>query len=439
LLAAYRDTWRATGPAGRWFLIGGALYAVRLLTFTVAFPLYAKARGFDAGEIGWLIGGLSLSLFLFGVPVTILGTRGHARALLIAGPIFGATGQLLLILSRDDGFLLAFLGTLLSGMVSTMFWILGDPLLAATTPPSRRAHVYALKFSLVTGGFALGGGLGGWIPATLERVAGVGAEPALAATMAAVALLDVAQVVAYALMSPVPTSAVTAAPATVAARSSATGSPTVWLVLFLLAAPEMGMAAGHQAIRPFLPLFFDERHGLSAGSIGTTMAGLALAGGVGVLFVPSIAARFGNLRTIAGLRLVACLAIALWFSGVGIMAVVAMMLVYYVVCDGTGATFITEAMERLPIDRRTAFTGLYAMLWSAASFAAATASGALQGHPSGGFGVAFGLGVIGYLGSAIWISLVFPRLPRLVHPDLEVTGAAGRPDRMRDDLIATRE
>jgi hypothetical protein len=121
VLGSYRDTWRATGPAGRRFLAGGMLYAVRLLTFTVAFPLFAKSRGFDSGEIGWLIGGHALSLFVFGVPVTFFGGRGHTRLLLMAGPLVGALGQAVILTAPDRAFALTFVGCLLSGMVSTMF------------------------------------------------------------------------------------------------------------------------------------------------------------------------------------------------------------------------------------------------------------------------------------------------------------------------------
>jgi MFS family permease len=439
VLGDYRETWRATGPAGRRFLTGGVLYAVRFLMFAVAFPLFAKARGFDSGDIGWLVGGASISLFVFGVPVTFLGARGHTRALLMAGPLLGAVGQVIILAAPSGAFALTFLGTLLSGMVSTMFWILGDPLLAATTPASRRAHVFALKFSLVTGGMALGGGLGGWIPAGLQSVFGVSEEKALAATMAAVAILDCAQIVAYAAMpaAAVPRPVRRVSTKAVGVRDRPTRS--AWPMLLLLAMPEAGMAVGHNSIRPFLSVFFEEQHGLSTGVIGTIMAGLALAGGVGALFLPGIAHRIGNLRTIALFRGIAATAVLLCFSGVGVGAVVGLLFVYYAVADGTEATFITEAMERVPADLRTPFSGLYAMLWSAASFIAAAASGAIQGRPGGGFGAAFGLGVAGYAFSIAWIVVVYPRLPHL-------TGHMGKspletisPESSREELATVRD
>jgi MFS family permease len=439
VLGDYRETWRATGPAGRRFLTGGVLYAVRFLMFAVAFPLFAKARGFDSGDIGWLVGGASISLFVFGVPVTWLGARGHTRLLLMTGALLGALGQVVILAAPAGAFALTLLGTLLSGMVSTMFWILGDPLLAATTPASRRAHVFALKFSLVTGGMALGGGLGGWVPASLQSFFGVTEARALAATMLTVAILDCAQIVAYGAMPgaavPRPIRRVSTRPVGVHGERAR----SAWPLLVLLAMPEAGMAVGHNSIRPFLSVFFEERLGFSTGVIGTVMAGLALAGGVGALFLPGIALRLGNLRTIAIFRGIAATAVLLCFSGVGVVAVVGLLFVYYAVADGTEATFITEAMDRVPADLRTPFSGLYAMLWSAASFAAAAASGAIQDRPGGGFGAAFGLGVIGYAFSIVWIATVFPRLPHLAGQREEPSTNGLARESARDELAVASE
>ncbi len=435
MLGSYRDTWRATGPAGRRFLTGGVLYAVRMMTFTVSFPLFLKAKGFDSGDIGWLVGGAALSLFVFGIPVTILGAKGHTRLLLMAGPGLAALGQVVILVAADGAFMLTFFGSLLTGMVGTMFWILGDPLLAATTPPSHRAHVFALKFSLFTGGMSLGGGLGGWIPAGLESFAGISEERALAATMVVVALLDCAQSIAYAL---IPAGAVPrpAPRIATAVRTAGTRSWAPFLLLLLFAMPEAGMAMGHNSIRPFLPLFFEERLGLSTGVIGTVMASLALCGGIGALFIPSVAGRLGNIRSVGILRAFSAGMVALCFTGVGTAAVIALLFAYYSVADGTEATFITESMDRIPTDRRTTFSGIYAMVWSASSFAAAAASGFLQDRPGAGFGAAFGLGVFGYAFSIFWITVVYPRLP---NPGSRHGSPAKDAEPLREELVVARE
>jgi predicted MFS family arabinose efflux permease len=433
MLGEYRETWRATGPAGRRFLTGGVFYAARMMLFLVSFPLFAKTRGFDSGEIGWLVGAVSLSLFVFGIPVTALGTRGHTRPLLMAGPLMSAVGLGTILVAPSGSFWLTFAGCLFAGMSGTMFWILGDPLLASTTPASQRGHVYALKFALFTGGMSLGGGLGGWVPAGLSSVAGFSDARALAGTLVAGVIVDIVQVVVYSAISRdvMPRARVAASRVSRGLREHPPRK--VWLLLVLLAMPEAGMATGHNSIRPFLTLFFEEEHGLSAGLIGTIMACFALGGGVGSLFLPSIAKRIGNLNTVRIFRAVAAGAVALCFGGMSVVVVLGLLFTYYAIADGTEATFITEGMERVPVAHRPVFSGFYAMIWSVASFIAAAASGALQN--SSGFAAAFGLGIAGYGFSIFWITVIYPRLPSLVSRDEHAK--SGEP--MREEFAAVPE
>lgn len=430
MLGDYRETWRATGSSGRRFLTGGLFYALRMMMFLVAFPLFAKTRGFDSSEIGWLVGAVSLSLFVFGIPVTALGTRGHTQLLLRSGPVLSAVGLGVILLAPDQSFWLTFAGCLLAGMSGTMFWILGDPLLASTTPTSRRGHVYALKFALFTAGMSIGGGLGGWIPAGLQTGLGFPVASALAGTLVAGIVIDLAQAVIYSSID----RGVMPRATTPGIRSGTVDSTQrtprmMWLLLILMAMPEAGMATGHNSIRPFLALFFEEEQGLTPGAIGTIMAIFALGGGVGSLFLPEIAKRIGNLNTVRIFRAIAAGTVAFCFAGVGVAAVIGLLFVYYAIADGTEATFITEGMERVPVTHRPVFSGFYAMIWSIASFIAAAASGALQ-TSNGGFAAAFGLGVAGYFFSILWITLIYPRIPNLVTKTEEMAPS----ERLRDEL-----
>jgi predicted MFS family arabinose efflux permease len=323
-----------------------------------------------------------------------------------------AIGLAVILLAPSGAFWLTFFGCLLAGMSGTMFWILGDPLLAATTPPMQRGHVFALKFALFTGGMSLGGGMGGWIPAGLTSLVGLSASQALAGTLMAGVIIDIVQCVIYSAIS---RDIMPRARAIVSGvgRASREHTPRkVWLVLVLLAMPEAGMATGHNSIRPFLALFFEEDQGLSAGVIGTVMAVFALGGGVGSLFLPTIAKRIGNLNTVRIFRAIAAGAVLLCFGGFGLVVVIGLLFTYYAIADGTEATFITEGMERVPVAHRPVFSGFYAMIWSVASFIAAAASGALQS--SHGFAAAFGLGVAGYAFSILWITVIYPRTPSLL-------------------------
>lgn len=412
----YRHTWDSIGLAGRRFLIGGIFYAIRIIAFSVAFPLFAKGKGFDSSQIGLFLAIGSFSLFLFGIPVTRYGARGYTRQILVLAPLVSVAGIVMILLAPAGNFPLVFLGALLSGSVSTAFWILGDPLLAAIVPAGQRTHVYALKFALITFGFALGGGLGGWIPGSLES-AGMNSETALAITMGFIALLDFVQFFVFRSM-PKTDTRVSGATATVVEPSlKRRPGRHIWIFFLLLVMPEIGMAIGHNAIRPFLSLFFDEQFDLSPAVTGTTIAIMMLVGGIGALLLPRMAGKFGNVTTMAVIRFAGAVALMVVVAALNLAVVMAALLVYFAIVDGTEAIYVAEAMDRLAALDRSNFSGFYAMGWSAASAFAAASSGILQDRSADGFTAAFGLGIAGYLFSAAWLLIVFPRLPNLTNRD----------------------
>jgi predicted MFS family arabinose efflux permease len=409
LIGAYHDTWRQAHRA-HWFLIAGFLFAARILAFNVAFPLFAKERGFDSSQIGLLLAAVAISLFLFGIPITRFGSRGRSRQTLITGPLIAAAGMLLILVSPGSAMAPAIAGCLLAGMASNVFWVLGDPILAGVVPAEHRPRVFALKFTILTVGFAAGGLIGGWIPATLQRL-GLSDLHAYAGALVVVLALDLAQSVCYWRM-----------PATSAGPSRTTqvadaehprfSGLAFWGLLLLFIVPEMGMAMGYNAIRPYLSLFFDEEFGLAAGATGTVISLMQLAGGVGSLLIPSLALRIGPIRAMSLLR---ALGGAMIFIALGVHALPVVLLCFFVqysIVDGTEATFINEAMHRMPHVQRPVFSAAAAAAWSLCSAIATSVSGFLQDE-TGGFGAAFGLGAAAYVASACWVLLVLPRIPNL--------------------------
>jgi MFS family permease len=347
----------------------------------------------------------------------MMGGRGFSRRLLTFGPLIAGIGLVTILLAPDGAVAITLLGALLSGFGGATFWVLGDPLLAHTTPLSMRANVYALKFFLVTIGVSLGGGIGGWVPGLFE-VGGFSSQSALAATLAIFVLFDLGQTLVFGW---IPVYEPARAPRPRSPKSSGGRRAAIdwlpWLVMIALAVPELGMALGHNSIRPFLSLFFTQSYELGTAATGTALAVLGLLGGIGALATPRIAKRLGNVGAIVLLRVTASVAIVLWFSGLGLPAVIGLMVVYYLVMDGTEAIFITEGMSRLPASRRTWFSGIYAMAWSASASAASVISGAVQERNDGRFGTAFIIGAGGYLFSVLWMVTVYPRLPNLAERD----------------------
>lgn len=387
------------------------MFAMRVLAFNVAFPLFAKERGFDSSQTGLMLGAVAISLFVFGAPLTILNSRGYGRSVLLIAPIIAASGIAIILLAPSNLLAPALLGCLLAGMASNAFWIMGDPLLASTTAAEHRPQVFAIKFSLLTAGFAVGGLIGGWVPEVLS-LAGASNTGMYAGALMVVMLLDLSQALCY-WRIPAESPVITASVPTRHDRAPRFTGKAFWAVMLLMLVPEMGMATGYNSVRPYMSLFFDERFGLSAGATGTAVSIMQLSGGIGALLIPSFATRIGPLRAMGLLRL---LGGSMIIGAVGIAAlplVLFFFFVHYSVVDGTGATFISEAMERLPAVQRTTFAAVSAGAWSVFSAMATSASGFLQ-DATGGFGAAFGLGSIAYFVSAAWLFMVFPRLPALI-------------------------
>lgn len=411
LVSGYRASWRAANR-GQWILIAGFVFAMRVLTFNVAFPLYAKAQGFNASETGLMLGAVAISLFLFGAPLTILNGRGHGRSLFIAGPLIAAAGVVIILFSPGSLLAPVLFGCLLAGMDSNVFWTMSDPLLAGSTAREHRAQVYALKFALLTMGFAIGGLIGGWVPEFLS-LAGASNTMMYAGALVVVLALYLAQSFCYWRMPLEHPEQAVASSHDEHHEPRFTGL-TFWGIMILMLVPEMAMAIGYASIRPYLSLFFDERFGLSAGATGTALGVMQVIGGVGALLIPTLARAHGSLVTMGVLRFTGGLVI---FGALGTAAVPVVLLcffVHYSVVDGTGATYVNESMDRVPSVQRTTFSAVNAGVWSLFSALATSASGYLQ--DVSGFGVAFGLGGAAYFLSAAWLLLAFPHLPLLRTP-----------------------
>ena len=186
----------------------------------------------------------------------------------------------------------------------------------------------------------------------------------------------------------------------------------------------MGMATGYNAVRPYMSLFFDETFGMSAGATGTAVSIMQLAGGVGALLIPSLARRVGSIPTMAALRLLGGVMIIGAVGAAALPLVFFFFFVHYSVIDGTSATYISEAMERVPVVQRTTFSAVAAGIWSLFSAMATSISGYLQ-DATGGFGAAFGMAAVAFFISACWLYFVFPRLPGLIDHGSQTLPAPG--------------
>lgn len=405
----YRDSWEHTGVGGRAILLGCVAYITRSVGFTFLLPLFAKENGISNGQYGLMYSVYSANMLVAIVPILALSRRGWDRRLIMFGPLVSLPGIALLLLAPSLPFVAWPIGMLLCGTGGSTFWVLSDPLLAEATDASHRSRVYALKFVLFTVGSSIGVLLAGLIPDALSLVPAISRNVAFGVTLGLLGSLDVLQAYLFRL-SPNRRS--------IAAGRRAPIGRIAMVALGGFAVTEVAFAFGYNSVRPFLSLFFTEEHGLGSGQAGLIVGGMALVGGVGAILMPVLATRIGNGLVIGIFRVIGAVAIAAWFAHAGLPLVIAMTLVYYGVIDGTEALYISEVMSRLPPELRDVMAGLNAMLWAMVASIATLTSGWIQDRPWGGFGPAFAVGVAGYVVSAVWTLLAFPRITAPPHLDM---------------------
>ena len=402
MLRGYAATWQHTGPGGQAILLGCLAYISRGIGFSFLFPLFAKEHGLATSDYGLVLACYLANLVITLVPILWLSRRGWDRRLIMLGPAVSLLGALVLMAAPGMSLAVWALGAFLSGTSGSTFWVLSDPLLAESTPAEYRARVYALKFLAFTVGSSIGVLVAGLVPDLLRALAGLSLADAFTSTLVIFVALDLLQIK---LFSQAPNRA----------RRVTIGLPNVpagklpLVAIAVFAVGEIGFGFGYNSIRPYLSLYFTERHELSSGQAGLIVGSMALMGGIGSLLMPSLAARIGAGRAIAILRIVGSAAVALWFIGLGLPGIVALTLLYYGSTDGTEALYVAEIMSRLPANARDVMAGGNALLWSLTAAGAGYLSGWVQDHPSGGFGAAFALGIGGYIVSALWIIFAFPR------------------------------
>jgi MFS family permease len=402
IVSEYRQTWNQAGVGGQAVLLGTFTYIFRVVGFAFLLPLYVKASGYSNEDFGVLFATMSI-VPIIGLPVILfLARRGWDRRLMMGGSLIAALGIVTLIAAREAPFPVWFIGAVLVGVSGATYWTLSDPLLAESVETGLRARAYALKWLFFILGSSLGSLTAGVLPDVLQRVASLSERNAYWLVLFVFAGVELTTVWIF---RRVPVRSF---------RGEEHANPVpfrvIGVTLLLLGTAEAAFGLGYNSIRPFMSIFLTERQGLSSGTAGLVISSTAIFAAIGGLLMPTLATKIGNAGALALLRMLGAGCVAAWFFVGSLPAVLAFVLLYYALLDGTSALYASEVMSRLPASARDIMAGVNSVLWSAVSAVAAALSGFLQDRPGGGFGLAFSVGIAGYVLSAIWCLLVLPRV-----------------------------
>lgn len=412
--AEYRETWHESGSGGQALLLGTFLFLLRGIGFAFLMPLYAKASGFSTEQYGLLFAIQNITPIVAMAPILILARRGWDRRLMMLGPIVGFLGLLTFVGARDYPFAYWMTGAILIGFSGSTYWTLSDPLLAEATTFETRTRAYALKWLFFTLGASAGALAAGAGPEALGSAFSASELNSYRAMLIVLAAVELCQAWVFRRV-PVRTFA-RPLPGTGEARVPAR---VIVATLVLFGVAESAFGVGYNAIRPFMSLFLTERQGMSSSTAGALIASTAIFAAIGGLLMPVLGKAIGNGRALALLRFSGAMAVAAWFAVESNVSIAVLTLLSYGLLDGTSALYAAEVMGRLPAASRDLMAGVNNVMWSFVAASSAWLSGYLQDLPGGGFGLAFSVGIAGYMVSALWCLVVLPRIslrPELITP-----------------------
>jgi MFS family permease len=258
----------------------------------VVIGLYLARLGFSAARIGIVVsaglaGGACAALL-----ATVRGDRIGRRRLLVGLALLGAAGGVALAVTTSMAVVsaVAFLG-MLNGMGRDRgaSLVLEQAILPSTTAPAERTRAFAWYNVLQDAGHALGALLAG-VPAVLERGVGIAEPTALRLAVLGYAALVLLTAVPCARLS----GAVESAASHSAARVSRETRGVLWKISSLFALDALG---GGFLASALVSIFFLERFGVGAGTLGLLFFGARVANALSHLGAAWLARRFGLLNT----------------------------------------------------------------------------------------------------------------------------------------------
>lgn len=369
-----------------------------LSLFALVFPLYLYGLGYKQDTIGLVTALGAITTLVAAVPLGFLADRvGRARLFVVSALLVPFS---FIAIAATSSLPIIIVGNMAANGLATVYWSTNAPLLVGSVRAEERVRAFAANSFLLFGVGALGAVIGGAITSVSGHLLGVSSN---ATTPLRFALVGNAVIIA---VGAIPLVSLRATDPPAAERNRAWKFRRSDLRLFgkLLFADAL-QAFGTGAIVGFLPLFFGIRFGLSSSTLGILFTTTGVLGGVASLGAPMLARRLGDLRALIVAQ--AAIAPCILFTALAPVIWVAIFFeMSRTVLRGTVDPIYTPfALTRVPARQRGALGGLYNVTWATGFSLGPLLSGAIQVRA--GFGPAFTMGAICYLGAALTMFLFF--------------------------------
>jgi len=333
-----------------------------LVAYSVCVPVLpdlARRLGASPAEIGLMFGSFGVTLLLVSIPMGAISDRTGRKLPLVIGML--ALAGSTLMFARADSLPLLFVARMIQGAADGVTWVAGFALIADCYDPEDRGRVIGYVMSGTSVGIIAGPSIGGW----LYDAGGIALPFQFVAALALVCAIG------FALIQP-------------AADRKRSARPSIWSVLRVPAVAICGavivVAASTMAmLEPVLPLFFDQRLGLTPSQIGLLFGCAAVASTLMPLVYGPMIARWGARR----LTLTGLVCTALWMPVLATASSFSTALALIVVQWMAIALFVTPSLAYMA--EATAFAGGDAYGIGYGIYNTAWAFGLLGGPSLGGW------------------------------------------------------
>lgn len=365
--ADFRDAARSFSRPARHYLFTEFLAWTGYGVFQVLFNLYLVEAGFPEAFVGRAIAANGIGLALAALPAGWLAERWGRRRCLLAGSALLGTGLALRVLWPQPAVLLA--AGFVTGVGQAGVQIAGAPFLTEHSTTRERTHLFTTFFATALLASVLGNALGGVLPTLMIALSG----GALALSTAYRLALGVGTLIA--LACPLPLIALGALPEAPLVAGRADIAPDVRRRLVPIALNFLLMGFGAGLVIPFMNLYFKNRHHCSSLQIGVFFSLGQVFTALASLLGPSLARRFGKLRTAIASELLSLPFLVT--LGVESHLPVAVAAFWLRATFMMAATPLIQAfvMEALPAELRARSTSFNNLVWNIGWSLSATLAG----------------------------------------------------------------
>jgi len=294
--ATYFGNVRMFSPNARRYLAGSFLMALNFQVFLLLFNLYLKELGYLEGQIGQVASARAVGMTVIAIPAAILLSRIRLKYILLTSCLLFALFSYFLVSVNHFAAMLVF--SLLAGMSFAFYRVAAGPFFMRNSTPAERTHLFSVSFAMMTLAGMVGSLTAGKAVSLIGAMTG-----------------DLILGYRYALLGGIGVGLLAIAPFLMLKTKALSRDGDRISVSFAqfrsrgrlyfrITIANLLIGSGAGLIIPFLPLYFRDRFGLQADTIGLLYFGVMVSMFVGTLSGPVLAKKFGLVRTIVFTQLI---------------------------------------------------------------------------------------------------------------------------------------